>query len=158
MADTLRVDVCYRPLRIGWAVREGDMAAVRQAVKASHALWGGRFNPILVVDREEEARQLVELFRLDLIWPFGDSHEVKHSSRISSRRFTAIRSSSNKLSGEASPTSSTSPTRLRTGTPSQSGSSAMIRACAHTNGSRATHSQTCSSCNLVPTLPSTKSA
>jgi hypothetical protein len=24
MADTVRVDVCYRPLRIGWAVREGD--------------------------------------------------------------------------------------------------------------------------------------
>lgn len=77
MADTLRVDVCYRPLRIGWAVREGDMAAIRQAVKYSHALWGGRFNPILVVNREDEARQLVELFRLDLIWPLGDSQEVK---------------------------------------------------------------------------------
>ncbi len=77
MADTLRVDVCYRPLRIGWAVGAGDMAAIRQAVKYSHALWGGRFNPILVVDREEEARQLVELFRIDLIWPLGDSQEVK---------------------------------------------------------------------------------
>lgn len=77
MADTLRVDLSYRPLRIGWAVREGDMTAFRQAVRYSHALWGGRFNPILVVNREEEARQLVELFRLDLIWPLGDSQEVK---------------------------------------------------------------------------------
>lgn len=77
MADTLRVDLSYRPLRIGWAVREGDMTAIRQAVRYSHALWGGRFNPILVVDREEEARHLVELFRLDLIWPVGDSQEVK---------------------------------------------------------------------------------
>lgn len=77
MADTLRVDVCYRPLRIGWAVRQGDSVAIRQAMRYSHALWGGRFNPILVVDREEEALHLVKLFRLDLIWPLGDSQEVK---------------------------------------------------------------------------------
>lgn len=81
MADTLRVDVCYRPLRIGWAVQEGDMAAIRQAMKYSHALWGGRFDPILVVNRDDEARQLVELFRLDLIWPLGDSQEVKDFPR-----------------------------------------------------------------------------
>ena len=78
MAETLRVDVCYRPLRIGWVVREGDIAAIRQAVRYSHALWGGRFNPMLVVGREEEARQLVELFRLDMLWPVGDSQEVKN--------------------------------------------------------------------------------
>lgn len=77
MTDTLRVDLSYRPLRIGWAVREGDMTAIRQAVRYSHALWGGRFNPILVIDREEESKQLVELFRLDLIWPLGESQEVK---------------------------------------------------------------------------------
>ena len=67
MTDTRRVDLSYRPLRIGWAVREGDTTAIRQAVRYSHALWGGRFNPILVIDREEEVRQLVELFRLDLV-------------------------------------------------------------------------------------------
>lgn len=77
MANTMRVDVCYRPLRIGWAVREGDIDAIRLAVKYSYALWGGRFNPILVIDREEEAKQLVELYRLDMIWPLGDSQEVK---------------------------------------------------------------------------------
>lgn len=73
----MRVDLCYRPLRIGWAVRAGDIGAIRQAMKYSHALWGGRFNPIIVIDREEEACQLVERFRLDLIWPLGDSQEVK---------------------------------------------------------------------------------
>ena len=39
MADTLRVDVCYRPLRIGWAVRQGDSVAIRKAMQYSHALW-----------------------------------------------------------------------------------------------------------------------
>lgn len=77
MANTMRVDLCYRPLRIGWAVRAGDFDAIRQAMKYSHSLWGGRFNPIIVIDREEEAHQLVERFRLDLIWPLGDSQEVK---------------------------------------------------------------------------------
>lgn len=81
MADTVRVDISYRPLRIGWAVRDGDMASVRQAMRYSHALWGGRFNPILVIDREEEARQLVELFRLDVICAVGDSQEVKDFSK-----------------------------------------------------------------------------
>lgn len=41
MTDTLRVDVHYRPLRIGWAVRDGDIEAIRQAIRYSHALWGG---------------------------------------------------------------------------------------------------------------------
>ncbi len=77
MTDTLRVNVSYRPLRIGWAVREGDFEAIRKAIRYSHALWGGRFNPILIVDREDEARQLIELFRLDFIWPIGDSPELQ---------------------------------------------------------------------------------
>jgi len=77
MASTMRVDICYRPLRIGWAVRAGDIEAIRKAMRFSHALWGGRFNPIIIIDNEEEAHQLVERFRLDLIWPIGDDQETK---------------------------------------------------------------------------------
>lgn len=65
--DTLRVDICYRPLRIGWAIKSGDIKAFRQVVKISHTLWGGRFNPILVADREDEAKQLANLFRIDML-------------------------------------------------------------------------------------------
>lgn len=75
--DTIRVDICYRPLRIAWAIRSGDINAFRNAVRLSSVLWGGRFNPILVVDREEEAKSLVDLFRADLIWAIGDTEEVK---------------------------------------------------------------------------------
>ncbi len=75
--DTTRVDICYRPLRIGWAIRAGDTEAFRQAVRLTHALWGGRFNPIVVVDREDEADRLVDLFRVDVILPVGDSDVVK---------------------------------------------------------------------------------
>ena len=75
--DTSRIDICYRPLRIGWAIRSDDFAAFRKAVRYSYALWGGRFNPILFVDRKEECKQLIDLFRVDLIIPVGDSDEVK---------------------------------------------------------------------------------
>jgi tRNA threonylcarbamoyladenosine modification (KEOPS) complex Pcc1 subunit len=75
--DSVRVDICYRPLRIGWAIRAGDFVAFRSAVRSSFALWGGRFNPIIVVDQEELAQNLVDLFRLDVIIPVGDSEIVQ---------------------------------------------------------------------------------
>lgn len=77
IVDTLRVDICYRPLRIGWVIQSGDIPSFRQAVKLSHTLWGGRFNPILMADREDEARQLVDLFRVDMLLPIGTDDEVK---------------------------------------------------------------------------------
>ena len=74
--NTVRVNICYRPLRIGWAVRAGDLLAFRQAVRLSHTMWGGRFNPIIVMDREEEARRLVELFRVDLLLQIGGTEDT----------------------------------------------------------------------------------
>ena len=75
--DTVRVKICYRPLRICWAIGAADVAAFRKAVKLSHTLWGGRFNPIAIVDRPEEADRVVEVFRADVIVPIGDSDTVK---------------------------------------------------------------------------------
>ena len=75
--DTIRVDISYRPLRIGWAIQAGDMEAFRHAVRLSYALWGGRFNPILVADNEGETKRLVDLFRVDVIWPIGEGAGVK---------------------------------------------------------------------------------
>ena len=75
--DTLRVDLFYRPLRIGWAIKSDDYDAFRKAVRYSHALWGGQFNPILFVDRESESSWLIDLFRVDVIIPVGDSDEGK---------------------------------------------------------------------------------
>lgn len=74
--DTARVDICYRPLRIAWAIRSGDRDAFRYAVRASHTMWGGRFNPIVMIDHPE-AVDIIELFRADVIVPVGDSPEVK---------------------------------------------------------------------------------
>src|SRR5467141_2546717 len=75
--DTARVDICYRPLRLAWAIRSGDIEGFRRAVRLSYALWGGRFNPIVFADRDEEMRQLVELFRVDVVWPLCDEATAK---------------------------------------------------------------------------------
>ncbi len=75
--DTIRVDICYRPLRIGWAIRAGDVEAFRSAVRLSYAILGGRYNPILIADHDEETKRLVGLFRVDVIWPIGNTDEVK---------------------------------------------------------------------------------
>lgn len=75
--DTTRANIAYRPLRICWAIKQDDKAAFRQAVRINHALWGGRFNPIVVVDRAAEAKAIAEVFRADVIYPIGGSLEVK---------------------------------------------------------------------------------
>ena len=69
--DTVRVNICYRPLRICWAISAGDFAAFRSAVSTTFTMWGGRFNPIAIVDRPEEADRIVEVFRADIIVPVG---------------------------------------------------------------------------------------
>lgn len=74
--ETTRVNICYRPLRVAWAIRAGDRDALRQAVRLTHTLWGGRFNPIVVVDRPDEAKQIIDLFRADMVWPVGDAESV----------------------------------------------------------------------------------
>lgn len=75
--DTVRVNIVYRPLRICWAIKEGDFTAFREAVRINHSLWGGRFNPIVVADRPSEAQALVEAFQADIIRPLGGREEVK---------------------------------------------------------------------------------
>jgi hypothetical protein len=68
--ETARVDIVYRPLRVAFAVHSSDLDGVRAAVKYCHCLWGGRFNPIILVDRPE-AHRLMELFQPDIVTSVG---------------------------------------------------------------------------------------
>jgi hypothetical protein len=74
--DTVRVNICYRPVRIAWAIESNDKDSFRRAVMLSHTMWGGPYNPIILVDRAE-ADQLVQLYRADVIVPLGQSERVK---------------------------------------------------------------------------------
>jgi hypothetical protein len=39
-------------------------------------MWGGRFNPIVLVDQPEEARETIEAFRADFVIPRGTAEQV----------------------------------------------------------------------------------
>jgi predicted Zn finger-like uncharacterized protein len=73
--STLSVRIRYRPIRLGFCVRRGNIDDVRQALRLTHTLWGGRFNPIIPVgntDAENElARALVDVFNLDALYAIG---------------------------------------------------------------------------------------
>jgi len=74
--ETVRVNIAYRPLRICWAIADGDFASFRRAIRINNTLWGGRFNPIAIVDRAEEAQRIVDVFRADMVVPLGDGPAV----------------------------------------------------------------------------------
>ncbi|WP_313291467.1 hypothetical protein [Rhizobium rhizoryzae] len=73
--ETIRVDIIYRPLRIAFAVHSTDREGLRAAIRRCHCLWGGQFNPIILIDRPG-AHQLIELFRPDIITPLGTHDDL----------------------------------------------------------------------------------
>ena len=75
--NTLSVAVRYRAIRIGWCIRVGDFEAMREALKLSFTMWGGRFNPLIPVDDFEFASSLIRLFRVDMLWPVSTDDVVK---------------------------------------------------------------------------------
>jgi hypothetical protein len=73
--STLVYKTRWRPLRVGWCVQKGDVDSLVKAFRVTHCLWGGRFNPIIVVDDEATARHRIDLFRVDVLWPVGQDEK-----------------------------------------------------------------------------------
>lgn len=68
----------YRPLRIGFCVRENNIDDVVLAAKLNTLLWGGVYNPIIPIDEEAKlASQLINLFKIDLLYPVSDDQNIK---------------------------------------------------------------------------------
>ena len=73
----INLRVRYRPVRIGWCVQEGNLEEYRKALRLTHTLWGGRFNPIIPLGNPELARSLVKVFRVDCLYCIGRSPEAE---------------------------------------------------------------------------------
>jgi len=73
---TLNLTVRYRPLRIGWCVRNAGFKDLRRALRLTHTLWGGRYNPVIPVTPAERADDLVRLFRVDALYAASDDAVV----------------------------------------------------------------------------------
>jgi hypothetical protein len=74
--NTLSLRVRYRPLRIGWCIREDDFAALRNAVRQNFTIWGGFYNPLIPIEDLDMARRLVRTFRVDVLWPASQDQEI----------------------------------------------------------------------------------
>jgi hypothetical protein len=62
---------------MGWCVRHGNWDDLRTAVRLTHTLWGGRFNPIIPVGNPKLSASLVELFQVDALYPVVDDAQIR---------------------------------------------------------------------------------
>jgi len=75
--STLSVRISYRPVRIGWCVRNDNWDDLRRAVRLTHALWGGRFNPLIPISGLPVSKALVELYGVDALYPISDDNRLR---------------------------------------------------------------------------------
>ena len=73
---SLSLRVRYRPVRIGWCVESERVDQLESALRLTHAFAGGRFNPVIPVDAPELAEDLVDRFRVDLLFPVADTEPI----------------------------------------------------------------------------------
>jgi hypothetical protein len=71
----LSVRVRYRPVRIGWCVRENNWEELRRALRYTNVLWGGKFNPIIPFD-VPHADTLVRRFRIDVLVSISEDQQL----------------------------------------------------------------------------------
>lgn len=74
--DTLSLRIAYRPVRVGWCVRFGNMDDVRGSLRRTHTLWGGRYNPIIPIGGGVDGKSLIQRFRVDALYPAAEVPEL----------------------------------------------------------------------------------
>jgi len=76
--STQSVSVRYRPVRIGFLIESGNISSLVKAAEINTILWGGIHNPIIAVDTDvKKARELIELFNVDVLFPVDSSETIK---------------------------------------------------------------------------------
>jgi hypothetical protein len=64
--NSVSVRLRYRPVRLGWCVRDQNLEDLRSAIRYSHAFVGGIFNPIIPVDHSE-SKEFIARMRVDAL-------------------------------------------------------------------------------------------
>ncbi len=76
--STLDVRITYRPVRVGFVVREGQMEDLVSAARLAALVWGGIRNPIIPIGLNASfPDQLIKLFQIDVLHGIGSSSEIK---------------------------------------------------------------------------------
>jgi len=57
---TNSIRIRYRPLRLGWCIREGNWDDLHKVLRCAHTLWGGVYNPILSLGDPDDKEKYVD--------------------------------------------------------------------------------------------------
>ena len=80
--STLSINVRYRPIRLGFCVQKGNLSELERALRLTHTLWGGRFNPLIPVgltrEENELPKALVEAFNVDALYPLSAAAAIEN--------------------------------------------------------------------------------
>ena len=72
------ITINYRPLRIGFLVKENCFEDLEKTFEINTLLWGGMYNPIIPIGRNNRfSEQLIKLFSVDLLYTVSEGDEVK---------------------------------------------------------------------------------
>lgn len=75
-----RASIKYKPLRVGFLIRDGNLEDLRKAAGINCLLWGGIYNPIIPISPSGDnsfAKQLMELYSVDLLYAVTSSKEIQ---------------------------------------------------------------------------------
>jgi len=74
---TTNFTIKYRPVRIGFIVKEGSIVDLVKAAGINTLLWGGIYNPIIPVSKDKKfTEQLMNLFSVFLLFPVTHTEEI----------------------------------------------------------------------------------
>ena len=65
---TNSLSIKYRPIKIGFLIRDGSIDDLVKAAEINTLLWGGIYNPIIPVSKSNKdfSNQLLSLFSVDV--------------------------------------------------------------------------------------------
>jgi len=75
---TSTFSIKYRPIKIGFLVREGKIEDIVKACELNTLLWGGVYNPLIPVSEDVDfAKQLIRLFNVDILFAVSNTPEIE---------------------------------------------------------------------------------
>jgi hypothetical protein len=74
--NSVNLRIRYRPIRLGWCVRDQNVEDLRRAIRFSHTLRGGIFNPIIPIG-QSEASNMIRKYRVDALMNVSDDENSK---------------------------------------------------------------------------------
>lgn len=92
---SVTLSLAYRPVRIGFVIREGELDDVVRAATICTQLWGGIFNVLVPIaegdDAADGAKEIVRRYLVDHLIPLAESDSIARFVRSEAERTPSFR-------------------------------------------------------------------